>query len=359
MAGQGDIDLLVGIADTISSPPGTITTRPLVPASWQVVAPTLTTRSTSAPLPQGGLENDAPKPTDPDYFIGSFTLAVVVPTLGVGSHSAPVGKGDIADVFGAPDLGMDAQAAGLAAFTSGAPTIGLGSVAVPPEHGDIGDTGGPTTLQGDVNDSNQGVSTLTSWSSGTATLGLGSIPQVRSHGDIGEVYGQGEGPIGQVVWQVVAPALATGVTTAPHGSGDVTDPYAWEDAVFYLTSQPYPLQVIEQIAARAAIVGGLFYNALYSYSESIASTVGITGGALTTNLITYSNWPAESIASSSAVTGGTLQLALIVYSNWPAESIAASAAIVGGTLPLSLIVYSNWPAESIASTAGVTGGTLI
>jgi hypothetical protein len=359
MAAQGGIDDVVGIADTIASPVGAVTTRPLIPVAWQSVAPTLTTGSSPTPPAQGGLESDGPKATDPDFYVGSFALASVAPTLGVGSTTTPPGKGDIGDVFGAPDLGMDAQVAGLAAFQNVAPTIGpvSGSYLPPIAHGDVGDTGGPTTLQGDTNDSNAGAGTLTSWSSGTVTLTLGSIPQPRNHGDIGEMYGQGEGPIGQVVWQVAVPTLGVGALVTPTGKGDINDPYAWMDSIAYFTSQPYPIIYSENVSPSCAITGGIMYLGVYSYSENMSPSATITGGAFTSSLFVYTNWPAENMSASATITGGSFFLGLVVYSNWPAENMSPSATITGGNFFQGLVTYSNWPAENMSPSCHITGGT--
>lgn len=354
MAGQGDIGDLVGIADTISSPPGTITTRPLIPASWQTATPTLVTQSYPAPPAQGDIIGDAPSGTNPDFFVGSFTLQSVSPTLGTGSHSAPAGQGDVSDVFGAPDLAGEAQVGGLAAFSSVTVTLGLGTVTHPADNGDVGDVGGPTTLQGDVNDSNAGVGTLTSWSNGSSTLGLGSIPQPAEHGDIGEMYGLAEGPIGQPVWAAVTVTLVTQATTIPQGQGDIHNPWSWEDAIYFLTSWTYPTFNFDHVTGSS-----LTYDApQFPTPGSLTSASNLLSGTFTTNLLTYSNWPAEHIQSSSNVSAGTLVLALITYSNWPAEHIQSASNVLSGTLVLALVNYTNWPAEHIQSASALLGGTL-
>jgi hypothetical protein len=319
MAGNGDIGDVTRLVDTITGAAGAQEASKFT-TPWTAVAPTLTTGSHATPPEQGGLESDGGSGTNPDLYVGSFALASATPTLGVGSVAGPVGKGDVGDVFGAPDLAGEAQVAGLAAFTSGSPTLGLGTVTAPPEHGDIGDTGGPTTLQGDVNDSNQGVSTLTSWSSGTATLSLGSIPQTRSHGDIGEMVGQGEGPIGQVVWQQVADTLTvTNVMPAPQGQGDIS---AGIEGTLYAPDPTTWLVVISKPVLTDIVIGGQIILSWTPLVAELPSNVfptytvfrSVNGGAFTTYATTQNMTFAD-----SALTRGPNTYSYYIQSNVPQE----------------------------------------
>lgn len=322
------------------------------PLAFTSGASSLTTGAHGAPPAQGDVLGDG---GDPDIFLGSFTLQIVAPTLGVAAVPAVTGNGDVGDVFGAPDLAGEAQVAGLIAFSTGTPTLVPTGTTTPAGNGDLGDTGGPTTLQGEPNDSNAGFGTLTSFNSGSPSLGLGSLVQNTAYGDIDDVQGSDSGPIFQAVWYTVAPALVTQQTTTPVGQGDIPNPYSWQDSIFYLTSQPYPLLVGERFTSG----GGINIPPQFPTIEHFKSSVLITGGTLTTSLFTYSNWPAEHFKDSALITGGTLVLGLIAYSNWPAEHLQGSALITGGTLVLGLVTYSNWPIEHVQSSGAITGGTLI
>jgi hypothetical protein len=138
------------------------------------------------------------------------------------------------------------------------------------------------------------------------------------------------------------------------GKGDFTDPYTWQDAIFYLTSELYPIISQEAFQAAGLVLPQPFFKDLEDFTVSVA----ILGGTLTLNLVTYANWPTEHIQSSAAVVGGTLVLGLVTYANWPTEHIQTSVAITGGTLVIGLLTYTNWPTEHIQTSVAITGGTL-
>jgi hypothetical protein len=362
MAGQGDIADVTRIVDTITGSAGAKADSSFK-TTWTVGTPTLGLGTVSHPPAQGGFNVDAGNVQggSPDVFVGSFTLQSVAPTLGVASLAAQPGNGDLGDVYGDAHLGNDIGKgpAGLVAFSVGAPTLVTQSHAVPGGQGDISTVGGPTTVQGDVNDSNAGVGTGVTFAAVAPSLVTQATTTPTEHGDIGEMYGSDSGPIKQLVWNTVAPSLVTQAITTPGGQGDIPDPYTWQDAVFYLTSQIYPIDVVEHFTA---LQGAMTDQPQYSYFEHLApQQAAITGGTLTLSLIVYSNWPAEHVQmQQAAMTGGTYTLGLITYSNWPAEHVQMQqAAIIGGTYVLGLVTYSNWPAEHVqAQQAQLTGGTL-
>jgi hypothetical protein len=326
--------------------------------AWTVGTPTLTTGAHGTPPAQGDVLGDG---GNPDLFLGSFTLQIVNPTLGVAAVASPTGNGDVGDIFGAPDTAVTIEAdegvvqtAGLIAFNTVAPALVPTGTAAPTGNGDLGDTGGPTVDGGQVNDSNAGFSTLTSFSSGSPTLGLGTVTLSGRKGDIDDVQGSDSGPIFQVVWDAAAPTLATQPTTAPVGQGDIPNPYSWQDSVSFLTSRIYPLLQIEQWTEN----GAFFAFPQFQMIEHFVAAGGFSGGTLTTNLLVYGNWPPENISVSAAFTGGTLPLSLVTYGNWPAENFSVSAGFSGGTIVLALVTYSNWPTEHIQSSGGFAGGTL-
>lgn len=322
--------------------------------AWSAVTSALTTGSHGTPPAQGGLNADG---GDPDRYLGSFTLQVVTPTLGLASLAAVPSHGDLGDVYGAPDTSDPLQISGLVGWSVGTPTLTTGSHATPAGHGDIADVGGASTISGAVNDTSSGVGSLTSWNGSTPTLGTGTLPALRKRGDIGEMYGQGEGPIGQLVWDAVTPSLATQATTTPHGGGDIPNPYSWQDSVFYLTSRIYPVVDLEHFSMSMAI---LHQPTTDDLLDHLKTSLAWTAGTLNSALVTYTFGAIEHITVGPYTwTAGTLTLGLIDYHNGAVEHMTLSNyAWTAGTLVVGLIVYSDWPTEHISTSFAWTGGTL-
>lgn len=290
------------------------------PNAWTDDAPTLGVGSVAAPQPQGDIVLDAPSPTDPDFYFGSFTLQAVVASLGVAAVTMTGGMG---------------QPESPETWAAATPTLGVGSIATPPEQGEIMDPN--------------------AWGSAAPSLGVGALPAVPALGDVGDLYAPNELFAGVMeTWALGAVTLGVGAVTAVTGQGDVTDPWTWQDSVFLLTSQLYPLVSIEHFSAAAMVLPQPFFSDF----EHLTANAAIAGGTLTTSLITYGNWPAEHVQTSVAITGGTIALGLLTYANWPAEHIQTGAAITGGTLAVGLVNYTNWPAEHVQTSAVITGGTL-
>lgn len=327
------------------------------PNAWNSGTPTLGTGAVGAPQPQGGIAGDAPAPTDPDRFIGSFTLKSVPSALALGTVASPTGKGDVGDIEGFPDLANNSQVKGLAAFTTGAPTLVTQATTTPTGKGDVPDVGMSPTPKNEWNDSAGGTGTLTSWSTaGAPTLGLGTVTHPGTQGDIDAIYSPNEHFAGlNPTWANNTPTMGVGtITLDTDGDGDITDPFAWQDAIFFLTSQLYPLLTIEHVTETAAPLD----QPQYTYNEHVLNAIGFLGGTFTTNLLIYSNWPIEHVQEAANFTAGTLILGLVTYGNWPIEHVQEAANFTAGTLVLGLITYSNWPTEHVQEAANLTAGTL-
>lgn len=312
--------------------------------AWSGGAPTIGVGTTSAPAAKGGLEADAPTPTDPDHFIGSFTLRSVPSALGVGTVLAPTGKGDVGDVFGAPDTAqVDQKAAGLAAFSTGAPTLGVGSVAAAARKGQEEDP--------------------QAWATGGVPLGVGVLPAVKPQGDITNVEQQTQGTIGQVVWQTGSATLGVGTVAPVTGRGDVTDPFAWQDTILYRTSWTYPVLSIDNYTQQHALTAGFFAPDLIQFKDNFTPGLSLTSGDMHLGLLTYTNWPAENFSQGQmTLTSGDMHLGLIIYSNYKPESYSQTGlTLFSGSLVVTTgyINYTNWPAENYTQTGlHLTGGSL-
>ena len=130
-----------------------------------------------------------------------------------------------------------------------------------------------------------------------------------------------------------------------------------EDSTLFWSSRPYPLDVVDEIEAGMALVGGDLRNGIYVIpDESTDAALTLDSGSLRAVLQAY-NWPAESIDAAMALESGELRVLLQAY-NWPVESIDAAMAIGSGTLVNALVSYVNWPVESIDANMAITSGTL-
>ncbi len=352
MSGKGGIDDVGGVADTIASPVGKVTTRPLISLTWTKTSSTLGLGTITSSPPQGGLNADGHTGQDPDQFVGSFTIAPSAPTLGLGTIVSPTGKGDVGDVYGSPDLSsQDPNVSGLIAWDMTTPTLSVGT-----NSGSGGGTLTVLTPKGIIPDPD-------TWNNGGPALGVGTISSSGGKGDIEGDYRNGtagaEGRWFIATWAPETPTLGLGTIAPVTGKGPITDPYAWEDAIFFLTSQPYPIVVVEGTAQSGISQGGsINQQPQYAYEEGFSDVAAITSGALILGLITYTNGLPDGFSDVAAITSGALILGLITYTNGLPEGFSDVAAITSGTLTLGLIQYTNWPAEGIKDTAAITGGTL-
>ena len=298
--------------------------------AWTSGTPTLGSGTVAPPAPQGGIAGDASNPGSPDIFVGSFTLKSGTPTLVTGAVATPTGKGDVGDIEGFPDLANNSQVRGLAAFTTGAPTLVTQAHATPTTHGDVGDVGMSPTPKNEWNDSNAGTGTLVAWNSAPSTLATGVVSHPGPQGDIDAIYSPNEHFAGvNSTWQPATPTLGLSAFPVVTGGGDIVDPFAWRDTIIFLTSNIYPFDVLEHFTSH----GGFSIPPQYTDNkDDFTSGMTITGGSLTTNLISYTNWIPEHFQSGANVTGGDMHLALVVYGNWPAEHFQSGMTLTGGSL---------------------------
>jgi hypothetical protein len=354
MAAKGGIDDVGGIADTISSPVGTVTTRPLISLTWNKTSATLGLGTVVSSPPKGGLNADGPH-GDPDIYVGILAVQPQAPTLGLGTILSPTGKGDVGDVYGSPDLAsQDPTVAGLIAWNVTSATLSVAS----------GGSGGGTlvtmTPKGVIPDPN-------TWNNGGSALGLGTISSVTGKGDIEGDYRNGtagaEGNWFIATWNGTTPTIGLGTLTSVTGKGDITDPYAWEDAVFFFTSQTYPVVSIDNFTEGLTLTGGFFEPDLVSYTEDFTLGLTLTGGNIHLALIIYSNWPPENFSlQQPMLTSGSLVITTgyVVYSNWPPENFTEGLSLTGGSLVVAAgyINYTNWTPENFTLGLTLTGGSL-
>ena len=125
---------------------------------------------------------------------------------------------------------------------------------------------------------------------------------------------------------------------------------------FFLTTTPYPLNVVESIESGIEVVDGF---TLTPDIVGINFSLGLSSGTLRALLQKYENALPEGIDHSFTFLSGTLRDILVEYTDALPEGIDSSFAILsGGTLRIIIVFYTNWPAEGIESGLGLLSGTL-
>jgi hypothetical protein len=107
----------------------------------------------------------------------------------------------------------------------------------------------------------------------------------------------------------------------------------------YLTSQLYPINVIEQMNSgiTATLLASPYYGNWVNLPDQLNTTLAINSGTMSYfGTISYTNWPnlPDQLNSTLAINSGTLPLSLVSYSNWPnlPDQLNSSLAINSGTL---------------------------
>lgn len=141
----------------------------------------------------------------------------------------------------------------------------------------------------------------------------------------------------------------------------------------FLTSRPYPVDVIEGLETLGRPISGYMYEAPVNM-DAAQSLGSVLAGEIRQILIAYPNWPIiaesdESIQSLGSVLSGEIRTILLAYPNWPLivdsdESIESLASVLSGSIATILVPYVNWPYhadtdESLKSLASIQSGTLV
>lgn len=121
---------------------------------------------------------------------------------------------------------------------------------------------------------------------------------------------------------------------------------------YYLTSLPYPIEVIESMAAVAEMVNG--WSSFLSTDAMVTNASFVE--ATRRELLIQTEAPPEAMASTALFVTGTWR-ELLIQTEAPPEAMASTSLFVSGTLDTVLIQYSNWPPEAMISRASFVGGT--
>lgn len=129
---------------------------------------------------------------------------------------------------------------------------------------------------------------------------------------------------------------------------------------FYLTSKPYPMEVVETLKSDASIRQR---NRLVTRPlDLIQSTAEVLSGTIRTILKSYAYWLPDEIKNTASVLSGTIHQVLKNYGNWPLgasdESLKNDGSVLGGTIKVVLLTYTNWPHEDLKNDASILSGTL-
>lgn len=127
---------------------------------------------------------------------------------------------------------------------------------------------------------------------------------------------------------------------------------------FYLTTQPYPIEISESMQSAGAYIGG--YWAIADRNEYTTNTAFLGGSFPIT--VTYREYEyQEAYQAATAFLGGELVTRLRTYDNG-IDNYTADVAFRGGDLRRILVTYPHWPLlhpqESYKSDTAFLGGTL-
>jgi hypothetical protein len=125
---------------------------------------------------------------------------------------------------------------------------------------------------------------------------------------------------------------------------------------FYLTSRPYPIEVIEGWTASFSPVRGTIRGTNFDLWQSQFSW---QSGILRQILKAYDNYPPENWQATFSWQSGTLRQILKSYNDYPPEYWQAQFSWRSGTLRQILISYTNYPPESWQSQFSWVSGTLV
>jgi hypothetical protein len=124
----------------------------------------------------------------------------------------------------------------------------------------------------------------------------------------------------------------------------------------FLTSRPYPVDVIESFDTAAIPIFGQIYQRTL---EGIDASAVIVSGELVRVLVQYTDWPFEGIDAAAVIISGDLYSNLVVYNKGLPEGIDCAALIATGDLFNSLITYTTGLPEGIDTSAEIVSGSLV
>lgn len=128
---------------------------------------------------------------------------------------------------------------------------------------------------------------------------------------------------------------------------------------YYLTTQPYPVEVVEEIASQASNPRAGF-TPVATAEETMVSNGAVVSGVLKTLLLETSVLP-DDIESNGAVISGVL-VDRLIRANAGIDRLQSTGAVLSGILRDPLVRYENWPlgfdSEDLQSAGMPVSGAL-
>lgn len=134
------------------------------------------------------------------------------------------------------------------------------------------------------------------------------------------------------------------------------DPTGMPPIECWVTSKPYPLQVIESMASSIDFPDARFQPSLI---EEMASHVDDFTAILKDVILGYDNYIPESMESEiEFVDGEMITVAFLSYDNYPPESMESDIEFVDGSMEISVVFYDRYVPESVSSSVEFIEGTM-
>lgn len=122
----------------------------------------------------------------------------------------------------------------------------------------------------------------------------------------------------------------------------------------YVTSRPYPLEVIEALAPDGEIRDSLSVM----HTEALDVDGELVSGTLRSSLIGYDDGDPEAIDVDGELISGELRTALIGYEDGEAEALDVDGELVSGELRDALVGYNDGLPEALDVDGELISGTL-
>jgi hypothetical protein len=126
---------------------------------------------------------------------------------------------------------------------------------------------------------------------------------------------------------------------------------------FYLTTPPYPVEVVEEFASAASFQ---FATPGIGSEDELESAASFVSGTLVTKSFSDYYWMEEIESAASFVSGTLVQKGFVIGRG--NDELESAASFVSGTMDDPLVTYDNWPlgaaTEDLLSGGAFVSGVL-
>lgn len=123
----------------------------------------------------------------------------------------------------------------------------------------------------------------------------------------------------------------------------------------FLTTRPYPVELVEGFDTALAPVSGYF---LTPGLDAFDTGLALISGDLRSIFQAYSNSEPEAIDTALVIQSGDLQVIFESYTDAEPEAIDTALVIQSGTLDAILVTYSNYASEAFDASLALVSGNL-